>query len=123
MMWMFPSISNCLSEDFYGITRFAHNTGCANMLVITVHDKVAGTWSPPTVVQNKQSAVRDFNTACSSQDSLIGQHPYDFELYVIGEWTVPYETNKLPKLVAFDSFDFVIRGSSPVGEGNDNGKG
>lgn len=77
------------------------------MIIITVHDKVAGTWSPPTVAQNKDSAVRDFRTAVSNPQTIIGQHPDDFELYIVGEWITPYEANKLPVFSAFKSFEFV----------------
>lgn len=82
------------------------------MLVITVHDKVAGSWSPPSVSPNKESAVRDFRTALSNKDSIIGQHPDDFELVAIAEWHVPYETNKYPTLTVFESFDFLCCGST-----------
>ena len=80
------------------------------MLLITVHDKVAGTWSAPSVVPNKQCAIRDFRTALQKPGSVISDHPEDFELYVIGEWLVPYEANKVPSLLSFDKFEFVETG-------------
>lgn len=89
------------------------------MLLITVHDKVAGSWSPPSVASNKEAAVRDFRTACSRPGSLISEHPEDFELFVIGEWSVPYESTKVPKLVAFDNFDFVESGVKVESNGKD----
>lgn len=80
------------------------------MLLITVHDKVAGTWSAPTVVQNKDCAVRDFRTACTKPGSLLFDHPDDFALYIIGEWNVPYDSTKFPILSVFDNFEFVETG-------------
>lgn len=86
------------------------------MLLITVHDKVAGTWSPPSVVPNKQAAVRDFRTATQNPQTVIGQHPDDFELYIIGEWQTPYDSTKVPMLSVFDNFEFVECGVSKIEE-------
>lgn len=81
------------------------------MLVITVHDKVACTWSNPVVVQNADSAKRDFVSACSSQSSLIGQHPDDFRLYAIGDWHVSEDPSKDPQLVSYDKPKFLMQGA------------
>lgn len=80
------------------------------MLIITVHDKVAGTWTAPAVSQNKESAVRDFRSALSKPGSILADHPEDFELWIIGEWSVPYESTKQPTLSAFKTFEFVETG-------------
>lgn len=80
------------------------------MLVITVHDKVAGTWASPVVVQNADSAKRDFVTACANQQSLIGQHPDDFQLYAVGDWHVSEDPTKDPQLVAYDKPKFLMSG-------------
>ena len=77
------------------------------MILITVHDKVAGTWSAPTVVENKACAVRDFRTATSKPGSILAEHPDDYELWIIGEWIVPYDLKKVPSLSVFDNFEFV----------------
>lgn len=81
------------------------------MLIVTVHDKVAGTWSAPTVVQNKEAALRDFRTALTRKETLIGSHPGDFEIFAIGEWIVPFEPNKVPTFRVFDSFVFLESGA------------
>lgn len=80
------------------------------MLLISVRDRIAGTWSLPTVVQNKESAVRDFRNACRNPKLLLGENPEDFELWLIGEWTVPYESTEMPKLSPFKQFEFVEAG-------------
>lgn len=80
------------------------------MLIITVHDKIAGTWSTPTVSHNAESARRDFFTACNQKGSMISEHPSDFELFAIGEWTVPFDETKLPSLSVFESFKFLASG-------------
>lgn len=77
------------------------------MIIITVHDRVAGTWSAPAISQNKESAVRDFRTATTKAGSLLSEHPEDFELWIIGEWIVPYEPTKFPTLSVFSNFEFV----------------
>ena len=82
------------------------------MLIITVHDKVAGTWAPPSVAHNSDAAVRDFRTAISRKDTIIGSHPEDFELFAIGEWIVPFEPNNFPSLSVFDNFVFLENGQS-----------
>lgn len=81
------------------------------MLVITVYDKVAGTWANPVVVQNADSAKRDFVTACSNTQSLIGQHPEDFQLFAIGDWHVSEDSTKDPQLVAYDKPKFLLQGA------------
>ena len=86
------------------------------MIIITVHDKVAGTWSAPAVVQNKECAVRDFRSATSKPGSLLSEHPEDFELWIIGDWNVPYDTKKYPVLSVFDNFEFVEVGVTSRGQ-------
>lgn len=80
------------------------------MLVITVHDKVAGTWSNPVVAQNAESAKRDFATACSNTQSLIGQHPDDFQLFAVGDWHTSEDPGKDPQLVSYDKPKFLMQG-------------
>ena len=80
------------------------------MIVITVHDTVAGTWSNPVTAQNEGSAKRDFLSACSDNRSLIGQHPTDFQLYVIADWLPSLEEGKLPIFRAYESPKFLIQG-------------
>lgn len=82
------------------------------MIVITVHDEVADTWSNPVCVANGESAKRDFRSACADERSLIGQHPSDFKLYAVGEWFPSEEPGKLPRLNAFDAPVFLLQGEN-----------
>lgn len=82
-----------------------------NQLIITVHDKVAGTWTSPSVAHNAEAAKRDFFTACNTQGSIIASHPADFELWAIGEWSVPYDETKVPALSSFANFKFLAVGA------------
>lgn len=83
-----------------------------NQIIITVHDKVAGTWTSPVVAHNAESAKRDFFTACNAKGSLIASHPADFEVYAIGEWSVPYDETKVPTLSVFQNFKFLAAGAA-----------
>lgn len=89
-----------------------------NQLIITVHDKVAGTWTSPVVAYNAEAAKRDFFTACNTKGSIIANHPADFELWAIGEWSVPYDETKVPTLSSFANFKFLASGAAKE---NDNG--
>lgn len=81
------------------------------MILISVYDMVARTWSNPVAAQNASSAVRDFLTACKDDRSLLGQHPDDFVLYEVGEWIVPSDERKNPIFTARDPFKILSRGS------------
>lgn len=72
------------------------------MILISVHDVKANTWSPPVCVQNKAAAIRDFGMACSRSDTVMGQCPADFDLWQYGEWFVPPsdDTDSIPRLDA-----------------------
>lgn len=80
------------------------------MIVITLHDEVADTWSNPVVANNEASARRDFESACADSRSLIGQHPTDFKLFAIADWQPSSEPGALPHFKAFDSFKFLASG-------------
>ena len=80
------------------------------MILITVHDSVAGTWSNPVVAQNEAAAKRDFFTACQDDRSMIGQHPEDFRLFAIADWLPSLDEGKLPMFHAFESPKFIMQG-------------
>lgn len=82
------------------------------MLIITVHDSVAGTWSNPVTALNEGSAKRDFATACADKRSLLGQHPTDFRLYAIADWLPSLDEGKLPIFRAYESPKFLMQGVS-----------
>lgn len=82
------------------------------MILITVYDSVADTWSNPVASQNEASAKRDFATACDDDRSLIGQHPQDFRLFAIADWLPSLEPGKLPIFRAYDQPKFLVQGVS-----------
>lgn len=81
------------------------------MILISVLDQVAGTWSNPVAVQNAPSAVRDFLSACKDDRSLLGQHPEDFVLYEVGEWIPLSDESKMPIFSVRDPFKILSKGS------------
>lgn len=56
------------------------------MILISVRDSKAETWSPPVCVQNKAVAMRDFSRACTQSNTLMSQCPADFDLWHVGDW-------------------------------------
>lgn len=56
------------------------------MILITVHDVKAGTWSPPVCVQSIGAACRDFERACKQPNTAMAFAPQDFELFQVGVW-------------------------------------
>lgn len=82
------------------------------MILITVHDVVAGTWSNPVTAQNEGSAKRDFAQACSDKRSLLGTHPVDFQLFAIADWLPSLDDGKLPIFRAYESPKFLMQGEN-----------
>lgn len=56
------------------------------MVLVSVFDCKAETWSRPVVADSKAAAMRDFGTLVSNKDTLPGQHPEDFQLYCLLEF-------------------------------------
>jgi hypothetical protein len=83
------------------------------MILISLHDDVACTWSTPVCVDTEQSAIRDFRTACSNSNSLIGQHPNDFSLWAVGEWHPSLDPDRRPQLVSLTDYKLLCRGEVP----------
>lgn len=53
-------------------------------LLISVRDSKAETYTPPFAADNKATALREFATIVGDGRTLIGQHPEDFDIFVIG---------------------------------------
>lgn len=53
---------------------------------ISIYDKVARTFSPPVVADSREAALRDFGRLLRDDKTLVGQHPADYELYIVGWW-------------------------------------
>lgn len=56
------------------------------MVLVSVFDTKAETWSRPFVADSKAAAMRDFGTLVTNKDTLPGQHPEDFQLYCLLEF-------------------------------------
>ena len=56
------------------------------MILVSVYDTKADTWSRPVVADSKASAMRDFATLVRNKDTLPGQHPEDFQLFNLLEF-------------------------------------
>ncbi len=56
------------------------------MILISVHDSKAETWSPPVCSPTKAAALRDFGAACTRSDTMMSQAPADFDLWQVGDW-------------------------------------
>lgn len=57
------------------------------MILVSLHDLKANTWTPPHPINNKAAALREFESLVNdSQATLISSHPSDFDLFVIGEY-------------------------------------
>ena len=75
-----------------------------NMIVLAVFDMQAQPFHRPMFVQSRGVGVRavtdEVNRA--AQDNLLHQHPEDFRLFELGEWsehTGLFTTHQLPVLV------------------------
>lgn len=55
-------------------------------LLISIYDKKAESWSFPCQADNKASALRMFADLVSDKRNLVGQHPEDFDLYIVGSF-------------------------------------
>lgn len=56
------------------------------MIIVSVHDLKAESFSSPVVSQNVATAIRDFATAVNQSGSLLNSHPDDFVLERLGEF-------------------------------------
>lgn len=54
--------------------------------ICTIHDTKAEVWGEPFYVMSNGQAVRAFADAARGNDTDIGKHPEDYNLYKIGEW-------------------------------------
>lgn len=51
-----------------------------------IRDDKASLYNPPVIMQNDAIAVRTFGDLVARDDSVIGSHPEDYTLRVIGEF-------------------------------------
>lgn len=77
------------------------------MILVSLLDVKAETYTPPHPVQNEETAKRELAMLVNSKDkTLISEHPEDFILFAVGEWfeRVPEGDKFTAKIVAYPSF-------------------
>lgn len=91
------------------------------MVLVSVYDSKAETYTPPHPSQSRASAVREFETLVNDGGkTMISQHPEDFSLFLVGEWfeRVPLDNGSFTaKLVAAPSFECLAQGVDLVKKG------
>lgn len=55
--------------------------------VFSLYDKVSETYFSPFIAPNAAAACRSVTTAALMDNTIVSQHPSDFTLYEVGEWT------------------------------------
>lgn len=86
------------------------------MILITVHDVKAGTWSPPVCVQSVGAACRDFERACHAPNTAMAFAPQDFDLYQCANWCDAVEPDKHPIIEPFEHWHKLASGADYVSE-------
>lgn len=87
------------------------------MVLVSVFDSKADSYSAPHPSQSKASAIREFEMLVNGDhNNLIAAHPEDFTLFEVGEWLerVPVDNSGehfTAKLVACPSFVALAKGS------------
>ena len=56
------------------------------MKIVSVKDRAIETYATPFFVRTIAEAIRSFNDETNRQQSIIGDHPEDYDLYEIGEF-------------------------------------
>lgn len=91
------------------------------MVLVSVYDSKAETYTPPHPSQSKASAVREFETLVNDGGkTMISQHPEDFSLFMVGEWfdRVPVDRGTFTaKLVGLETFVCLAKGIDLVKKG------
>lgn len=65
------------------------------MILVSLFDTKAETWSKPSVCDSKASALRDFETLVNGDSrNLVASHPADFDLFQVGVWLQPSDGSK-----------------------------
>lgn len=87
------------------------------MILVSVYDSKADTYSAPHPSQSTASAIREFEMLVNGdKNNLIAAHPEDFTLFDVGEWLdrVPVDDSGehfTAKLVSRPSFIALVKGS------------
>lgn len=92
------------------------------MILVSLFDVKAKTYSPPHPTQNKDTAIRELAMLVNAGDkSLIATNPEDYALYSVGEWfdRVPVDgkvDSYTAKLVANQTFEHLCNAADLVKE-------
>lgn len=57
------------------------------MKLYVIYDSKSETYTNPTVNPSRGQALRSFSDAINRGDSVLADHPQDFTLFEIGEWS------------------------------------
>lgn len=57
-------------------------------VLVTVYDVKAETFNIPACFESIQDAKRAFFDICQDKNTIIGRHPEDFRLYLVGNFDV-----------------------------------
>ena len=62
------------------------------MILVSLFDSKAETWSNPHVCQNKAVAIREFAALCNDdRGTIVSSNPADFDIFVVGEFEEPFK--------------------------------
>lgn len=77
-------------------------------ILVSLYDSKSESWSNPVVADTKGSALRDFQSLVNRPGTLPGDHPADFDLFMVGGWQqLPDEPR--PVLIKCD-FEHIANG-------------
>lgn len=71
------------------------------MILVSLHDIKAQTWSNPHVCQNKAAALREFGMLVNdNHNTLVAGHPADFDLFQVATCSDLFDGKLVPCLPA-----------------------
>lgn len=54
--------------------------------IVAIRDRAADAYGVPAFVASIGAATRSFGDECNNKESALGQHPEDYDLYLLGEY-------------------------------------
>lgn len=79
-------------------------------VLVAVMDKKAQVFNPPVAFENKEDAKRGFYDLCSNRDTLVGRHPEDFALYLVGSFDVCFGVlDVVPRVTLTDGTEYLMQ--------------
>lgn len=81
------------------------------MILVSIRDSKAETWTPPHPTTNKAVALREFGCLVNdNSQTLVSQHPADFDLFQVASLDDPFTgkvEGNVPEHIA-NGLDMVI---------------